>query len=139
MPGQIEYANLEPGYEFPPTSFTLEEIEVEKYLRAVEEPEGLYRETGHIPPMAIAAQAMAALGKGISLAAGSIHVSQELEFIGTANIGDTFTSRSVVSRNQDRGKLHMLTVDINVFSLEGKLVLSGKTGFIMPRFTEEET
>lgn len=133
MPGQIEYANLEAGYEFPPASFKLEEPAVTKYIKAVGETSALYQNTGLVPPMAIAAYAMSALSRGISLPAGSIHVSQELEFIDTAKIGDTIVSHSKVSRNQNRGKFHMLTVDLNVYKQDNKPVLKGKTSFILPQ------
>ncbi len=137
MSGQIEYAKLQEGYEFPPASIKLEKAAVEKYIDAVGETSPLYKDTGLVPPMSVAARAMLALSQGISLPSGAVHVSQELEFIGTAGIGETIISRSKISRNQNRGKFHMLTVDLTVYNKDNKLVLAGKTSFILPQQASE--
>lgn len=136
MTGQIDYSQLEEGYEFPPASIRLEKAEVARYIRAVEETDTLYRDSSLVPPMAVAAHAMAALSKGISLPPGAIHVSQELNFLDTVNTGDTIISRSKVSRNQNRGKFHMLTVDLNVYKQDNKPILNGRTSFILPQAGE---
>ena len=129
---KIEYADLVPGYEFPSSKYKMDASAVATYLRAVEETSSLYQNTGLVPPMAVAAYAMAALAKDISLPPGTIHVSQELEFWDTVSIKDTLTSQAKVSRKQNRGKFNLLAVDINVFNQRQKTVLSGKTRFILP-------
>ena len=140
MPQQqkIEYHQLEAGYEFPPTSYKLDSAMVATYLKATEETSRLYQDTGLIPPMAIAAYAMAALSERISIPPGTIHVSQEIEFIDTVSVGDTIICHAKVSRKQDRGKLHLLAVDLNVFNQNQKVVLTGKTSFILPRNEENK-
>jgi acyl dehydratase len=129
---KVEYHQLEAGYEFPPSRCQVDSSMVAAYLEAVEEPGTLYRDTDLVPPLAVAARVMAALSDSLSFPSGAIHVSQELEFIGTVSAGDTLSSYAKVSRKQDRGRLHLLTIDLDVFNQEKKPVLTGKTSFILP-------
>ncbi len=130
---KIEYAQLETGYEFRPASYRLDAQMVAAYLRAVDETSRLYQDSELVPPMAIAALAMASLLESISLPGGAIHVSQEIEFIDSVRIKDTITCHASVSRKQERGKLHLMTIDLDVFNQKQKAVLSGKTSFILPQ------
>ncbi|MFC1966446.1 MaoC family dehydratase [Chloroflexota bacterium] len=131
-PQKIEYQQIEVGHEFHPISYPFDTSMVATYLRAVGETSNLYQNTELIPPMAIAAHAMASLSDGIFLPPGTIHVSQELEFIDTVNVGDTITCHAKVVRKQDRGRLHLMTVGLNVFNQNQKKVLAGKTSFVLP-------
>ncbi len=134
MPEQskIEYQDLKAGQEFPPAAFQVDSTTVDDYLKAIEEDNAIYKNTGLVPPMAVAALALKSLISAISMPPGTIHVSQEFEFIDTVNTQDTLTSRAGVSRIQERGKLHLISIDISVSNQEQKPVLAGKTGFILP-------
>jgi len=99
---------------------------------AVEDTSCLYQDTKLVPPMAIAAYAMAALSQDISLPPGVIHVSQELEFISTVSVNDSLTSYAKVGRKQSRGKLHLLAISLDVLNQNQEAVLTGKTTFILP-------
>ncbi len=123
---------IEAGYEFPPASYKLDYSMVSAYLRAVGETNSLYQVTGLVPPMAVAAYAMTALSHSLSLPPGTIHVSQELEFMGTVSVGDTIVCNARVIRKQERGRLRLMTVGLDVLNQDGRKVLSGKTGFVLP-------
>lgn len=129
---RIECHQLKAGDEFPPASYQMDSSMVTAYLKAVEETSPLYQDTGLVPPMAVAASAMTALSDSISFPAGAIHVSQEVEFIDTTTTQDTLTSYAKVNRKQDRGKFHILTIDLNVFNQKQQPVLAGRTTFILP-------
>ena len=129
---KIEYSQLEVGYEFSPSNYKLDSSIVATYLKAVEDTSRLYQDTKLVPPMAVAAYAMAALSEGISLPPGSIHASQELEFLDIVNVEDTIICNAKVIRKQDRGRLHLMTVVLNVFNQNQKKVLMGKTSFVLP-------
>jgi len=129
---RVDYSQLEVGYQFPPSSYKLDAPMVSTYLKAVEDTSRLYQDTKLVPPMAIAAYAMAALSKSICLPPGAIHVSQELEFIDTVSVNDSLISYARVSRKHSRGKFHLLAIDLNVFNQNQKAVLVGKTSFILP-------
>ena len=133
---KIEYSQLEAGFEFSPSSYRLDSTMIANYLKAVDETSELYQDTSLVPPMAIAAHAMAALSEGICLPPGTIHVSQEFEFLDTASIDDTFTSYARVGKKQSRGKFNLLVVDLNVTDQALKAVLTGKTSFILPEYSE---
>ncbi len=129
---RAEYRQLEAGYEFSPTSHKLDASIVSTYLQAVEESSSRYQTGEPVPPMAVAAYAMTALSHSLSLPPGTIHVSQELEFVGNVNVGDTITCNAKVIRKQDRGRLHLMTIGLDVYKQNQKKVLAGKTSFVLP-------
>ncbi|MFH1646458.1 MAG: MaoC family dehydratase N-terminal domain-containing protein [Chloroflexota bacterium] len=129
---KIEYEELTAGYEFTPTDFQLDEERVAAYLQAVGDDTRIYEENKIVPPMAIAALAMAALSTGMVLPDGTIHVSQDLNFNEMANIGEGLTSYAKVNRKVERGKFHILTIGINVTNQKNTKVVTGETSFILP-------
>ncbi len=129
---KIDYQQIEAGYEFRPLSYQLDTSMVANYLRAVGETSDLYQTTDLVPPTAVAAYAMAALFDSILLPPGTIHVSQELDFTGAVNAGDTISCQAKVLRKQDRGGLHLMTISLNVFNQNQKKVMAGKTSLVLP-------
>ncbi len=129
---RVDYSKLDVGYEFPQTTFCLDSSLVADYTSAVGETSPLYQGSKLVPPMAMAAFAMAALSKGLSLPSGAIHVSQEMEFVNTVSTGDIITSHAKVSRKQKRSIFQILTIDFHAFDQDNKMVMSGKTEFILP-------
>ncbi|MEE9366403.1 MAG: hypothetical protein V3W44_06930, partial [Dehalococcoidales bacterium] len=85
---RIGYQDLKAGQEFPPAAFQVDSATVADYLKAVEEDNVIYQNTGLVPPMALAALALKALINTISMPPGTIHVSQEFEFIDAVNTRD---------------------------------------------------
>ena len=129
---KVDYHQLEDGYEFPPVSYRLDSAVVSTYLKAIKETSELYQGTGLVPPMAVATCAMRALSEGLTIPDGAMHVSQELEFMDMARVGDTIVCHARVSRKQARGRLHLLTIDLSVFTQAQQQVLAGRTGFVLP-------
>jgi len=130
--GKIEYHQLYAGFEFPPQSYELNSQVVSLYLEAVKESHSLFHEQGFVPPMAVTALAMASLSKSISMPPGTIHVSQELDFLRPVRTGEKVTCYSKVSRKVDRGGLRLMNTDINVKDESGNNVLTGRVGFVLP-------
>jgi len=135
---KVAYSQLEVGYEIPPASFKLDSATVADYIRAVGETSDIYRKTGLVPPLAVAAQAMAALADDIELMPGTIHISQEFEFMVPVTVSDTITSHAKVSRKQSRGKFNLLAIDMNVLNQKGEMVLTGKTSFMLPELNRDK-
>lgn len=136
---KVQCEQVDTGYEFPPASYDLDAEAISKYLKAVDESSSLYWQsdnsqalTGLVPPMAIATYAMTMLSQRLSLSPGSIHVTQEIEFLKTVEVGTTITCQAKVSQNWKRGKFHLLTINLSVFNQNKELVQSGKVGFILP-------
>lgn len=130
--GKVEYSRLEAGFEFPPATFHLDPATVALYIAAVEDTSSLYADGRLVPPSAIAAYAQAALAEKINLLPGTIHVSFEAEFLAEVKVGDTITCRARVGRKQERGKLRLLSIDLDVFDSAAVPVLKGKTSFMLP-------
>ena len=135
MPEQkkIDLSQLEARYEFPPASYCLTPEIVTEYLDIIGDRSGPYGQGKALPPMVVGARAIAALIGGVSFPAGSIHVSQEFKFVREIGFGDTFTSRSRISRKHERGSMRIMTIEISVTNQQGEEVLEGKTSFILPR------
>ncbi|MBI2850840.1 MAG: MaoC family dehydratase N-terminal domain-containing protein [Chloroflexi bacterium] len=131
------YSELEAGYEFPPGNYKLDAARVSLFLGAVGDASYPYLDNRLVPPMAVAALAMAALSNTVSLPAGAVHVSQELGFVEAVRPDENLTSYARLSRTQKRGKLHVIAIDFDVRSQAGKTVLTGKTSFILPQDEEQ--
>lgn len=129
---KTDYGELITGYEFAPVGFRPDGEMVTAYLSAIEGDKRIYEEDKLVPPMAIAALAMAAMAAGMSLPPGTIHVSQEFQFLSTVSINEALTSYARVNRKIERGKFHMLTVGINVLNQKQITVMTGETSFILP-------
>ena len=129
---KTDYGELTTGYEFTPVVLRPDGETVAAYLSAIEGDKRIYEEDKLVPPMAVAALAMAAMSTGLSLPPGAIHVSQEFQFLSTVSINETLTSLARVNRRVERGKFHMLTVGINVLNQKQMTVLTGETSFILP-------
>jgi len=129
---KVDYSKLDVGHEFPQTTFNLDSSLVADYISVVGETSPLYRDSRLVPPMAMAAFAMAALSKGLSLPSGAIHVSQEMEFLSTVSTSDAITSHARVSRKQKRSIFQILTIDFSAFNQDNQKVMTGSTEFILP-------
>jgi hypothetical protein len=128
----MEYYQLSAGFEFPPQSYVMEAGVVQLYLSATQETDSLFGEAALVPPMAVAAFAMSALSQSISLPSGTIHVSQELDFLKTVQINDTITCLSRVTRKLERGGLRLMNTEIQVINQNQATVLTARVGFVLP-------
>jgi acyl dehydratase len=132
QPYKIDYHQLNRGFRFPRVSYCLESFLVSDYIATVGERDCLWKTAQLVPPLCIAAGAMAALSQGIAFPPGSVHISQEFSFYGPARAGDRVNCESSVGARQQRGNLCLLNIEMKVFSETGRLILSGKLGFILP-------
>ena len=134
MPHQrkLDFNSLETGFEFPSSVYRIDPALVAKYIQAAEETCDLFAGTGLVPPSAVAAYTQAALLEHIDLLPGTIHVSQDLEFLGEVRVGDEVTSRARVSRKQERGKMRILNIELEVTDANDRALMKGKNSFILP-------
>lgn len=128
---KIQYEELNTGFEFAPSIFKMDSKTVRSYIEATEDTQALYQDN-IVPPMAVVALAMTAMSVKFDLLPGTVHVSQQLDFMNIVNINDTLTSFAHVSRKIARGKFHMLTIGIRVVNQRQDNVLTGEIGFILP-------
>ena len=128
---KVAAGQLVVGYQFPAASYRLEPETIATYLKAIGASGSRYDDK-LVPPTAIAAYALAALSDNMSLPSGTIHTHQELEFKSAVPVGETITCYARVSRNQERGKFHFLSIDLDVLDQKQRSVLAGKTSFVLP-------
>ena len=134
MPGQQKssFEQLEAGLEFPPISYDLDAEIISRYVRAVGETSSLYENNELVPPTAIVAFALLALTENISLLPGTIHISQEIQSLGIASVGDTVTYHAKVSRKQERGNMRLLDIGFDASNQTSVMLMQGKMSFILP-------
>ena len=146
QPSKLQYEQLEIGYELPPANYNVSARVISEYLEAVDESGALYYQpdnpqalTGLAPPIAIIAYTMATLSQNIPLPSGTIHITQEIECLKALVVGTRVTCYAKVSRKQERGNLRLLTIDLSAFDENQDLVVSGKSGFVLPKPNSNHT
>ena len=127
---------LEKGHQFSATSFVLDEEAVACYVEAVED-EALPRLAqaegkAWVPPMAVAALALRSLIEEMTLPAGSIHASQELEFVRAVETGERITCRAWLGHRSQRGGWWVLAVEMEGADESGQTVLAGRLTVMVP-------
>jgi acyl dehydratase len=127
----LSFKQLPVGFEFPPTSYELTEPVIAKYLEAVGE-ETDFLTLGIVPPLAIAACAMTALSQSFTVPPGSIHASQELEFLKVVPIGASVSCGGKIAQKLERGSLNLVMLEINVLNQAGEKVLTGRATIAAP-------
>lgn len=125
---RLSWDEIIPGTELARTTYELDAPLITKYIKAVSR-DGTAPE--YVPPMAIAAYAMAALARSLALPPGTIHAGQELEFLKAVPLGSAVTCQGRVAQKLERGKLRMLTIDIAAAE-RGDTVLIGRSTLILP-------
>lgn len=142
---KVQYSQLDTGYEFPPANYNLDAKVISEYSKAVGESGSLYGQpdklqtlTGLVPPTAITTYALTSLLQALSLPAGSIHITQEIEFLKAVEIGTRITCQAKVSQKWERGKFNLLAIDLSVLDERKEPVQSGKVSFILPKLDTGE-
>jgi acyl dehydratase len=129
---KADFYTIAVGFEFPSKTYALDSALVMAYLQAVKESHALYSVHNLAPPLAIAAYAMTALAESSTFPAGTVHVTQELDFLKEVQVGETITCRSKVTRRLDRAGMRIMTTEIQVFNREEQKVLAARVGFVLP-------
>ena len=119
------------GYEFPPSRYELDGLVVSKYVEAVGEQHD-FLTMGIVPPLAIAACAMTATSQSFVVPPGSIHASQEFEFLKLVPIGTTISCSGKVANKLERGRLNLITLEIEALDQDQEKVLTGKATIAVP-------
>ena len=131
-PAPINLDDLVPGYAFPLVRLSIDAERAAAYLRATEGDGAPFETSNSVPPMALAALAMAAMGEAMALPAGTVHVSQEVTFHRPARIGEVLISRAMVTRRVNRGTINLMNVGINVADPSDLPVMTAETSFVLP-------
>jgi len=122
-----DYDSLTPGQVFPRVEYSLDEPTVALYVAAVGA-----AHPDHVPPLAVAARAIASLGGLISLPPGTIHASQEFEFNRLVLVGARVSCQATVVRKLARGPMRMLTLETAITDEAGQPVQKGRSTIVLP-------
>lgn len=119
------------GYQFPSITYELTESLITKYLDAVGEQRDFLKERV-VPPLAIAACAMTALSESFTVPPGSIHAAQDLEFRRSVPLGERVSCSGKIANRLERGRLNLISIEINAANRNGESVLTGKATIAVP-------
>jgi len=119
------------GYEFPLVRYELSRSMVAKYLEAVGERED-FLAAGVVPPLAIAACAITALSQSITVPPGSIHASQDFEFLKLVPIGATIGCGGKMAQKLERGRLKLIGIELYAINQDQETILTGKATIAAP-------
>ena len=129
---------LPEGERLPVSSLNVSLQKTKEFLEASEESSGFFTETslGDTAPTTICASlAIASIFKNYELPPGTIHTAQDLKFHKLVKVGDNFTCYLRVTRNQKRGDLQIMNLNIEIMDETNDLIMEGVTSFITPQET----
>ena len=109
-----------------------------RYLAAVGDDNGGYREHRLAPPLALTAMALGALLEILGLPGGAIHSLQEVETRRGLTWGETVTGTAMLQRPRRRGGLEFITASYVLADGNGAPVQEGKTTVLVPAGGEAE-
>lgn len=75
---------------------------------------------------------MTALSQSFAVPPGSIHASQELEFLKVVPVGATISCGGKIAHRLERGRLNLVSIEISALDQGEQEVLAGKATVAMP-------
>ncbi len=129
----VDYASLTAGETVSDQSYSLSSEAVSDYVQAVED-EVWEPATGGklVPPMAIAALGIRGLVNDLQVPGGTVHVGQEIEFIGAVAVGDSLHYEATVLQNTVRRGQRFMSVKLSAEDGSGRQVMAGKSTIVLP-------
>jgi hypothetical protein len=121
------YDELTAGQELAPVEYTLDSDSVASYVQAVGAAPRDY-----VPPLAVAARAIASLADLVAVPPGTIHASQEFDFSGLVPVGSRVVCSAKVHRKLARGPMRMLTLELVISEQGGRVVQRGLSTVVIP-------
>jgi len=113
------------GFQFPTFDFRISPEDARRYAEAVES------QAPDLPPLAVAAFALRRLLETMELPPGSLHASQDVEFIRTATTDRPLTVRALVAQRSERAGFVAAVIEFTVDDGEGPL-LKGRSTVLAP-------
>jgi acyl dehydratase len=122
---------VELGQAFTIGPFTVDAEALRAYLAATQGDASFYHRLDTVPQMVIAGRTLGALIERLAMPAGSIHMGQELEFVGTAKPGEQLTCHVKLARESKRAGWRIMGLDF-VVAVGQRQVLTGKSTVMLP-------
>ena len=130
-----DYAALAVGDTISDRTFHLGLDGVEKYTAAVGDESGVFDpsdESPTVPPMAVATFALRGVLDDLGIPEGTLHVGQEMAFLGAVPTGEELSCRAVISQNAVKTGFRLLAVGMDVRDRNDKQVMTAKSTILVP-------
>ena len=127
-----DLAHLPAGHEFTPVNRRIQPLDVQLYVRAVQESNAMFQQGDLVPPAALGAYALGMILEQVDLPAGTVHAAQEMSFFGSVSNEETLTFRARVAQNSVRGGWRFLAIDFSGTDSMDKQVVEGRSTVLVP-------
>ena len=121
-----------PGVKLELGTWVVGPDSADEYLKAVDDSLPIYAKLDVVPPLALAARALAALLKELSLPPGTLHAAQELHSLGMVRRGEEITCAARLSRPIARGGWQFISAEFTLYRSGGEAAIAGKTTVLVP-------
>ena len=130
-----DYAALAVGDTISDRTFPVSLDGVEKYTAAVRDESGLFDpadESPTVPPMAVATFALRGVLDDLGIPEGTLHVGQEMAFLGAVRADEELICKAVISQNAVKTGFRLLAVGMEVRDRNDKQVMTAKSTILVP-------
>ena len=130
-----EYAGLAVGDTISDRTFPLGLEGVERYTAAVRDESGVFEsadESPTVPPMAVATFALRGVLDDLGIPEGTLHVGQEMAFLGAVAVGEALSCKAVISQNAVKTGFRLLAVGMDVRDQNNRQVMTAKSTILVP-------
>ncbi len=123
-------ADFQPGHVFEDHSFEISEAEAKAYANAVGDATPA-ASIDRVPPMFLIATGLSRVIEALKLGGGTIHASQEVNFVRAVSPGEKIVARTTLRGNSVRRGSRFATVETE-FLADGRRVASSVSMVIVP-------
>ena len=120
------------GHAFPSASLTLTRAEVDAYLDAVGHDVVPAISRACVPPVATAAFALRELLAVFDLPGGSVHTSEEVDWVRPARIDELLRCESTVVQASDRQGYRFATIEQRLVDTTGQAIMIARSSIMSP-------
>lgn len=131
----MDLSKLEPGQLLMERRVAVTAERAAAYAAATGDGCALYAEEGVVPPMAVAALALAEAMAAVSLPAGAVHTGQEFAFLRPVPANAEANVTASVAVNGVRRGTRIFALDLRA-DLDGEPALEGRTSLAIPEGDE---
>ncbi len=127
----VSLTDLPAGHVFTPAAFTVDGEAVLAYRDAVDDGLAVYAAVGAVPPLAVAALALGALLREVSLPAGSLHASESVRFQRVVPAGAMVECRASLAHRSLRAGWVVSVLESEML-VEGEVAVTARATVMSP-------
>ena len=130
-----DYAALAVGDTISDRTFPVGLDSVEKYTAAVRDESGVFDPAERqptVPPMAVATFALRGVLDDLGIPEGTLHVGQEMAFLGVVRADEDLSCKAVISQNAVKTGFRLLAVGLDVRNRGDRQVMTSKSTILVP-------